>query len=848
MRNLARVLYALVLLVSTGALVLFVPLGVDTELFSLLGGENDIIHGCGRAIAGEYRVLCDSPEIATEVRSLASFDDPVDPKALYELVRTKGKGLLGWKHRTLLCQDKTNQIARAAMRRDYTGVGIFPKEDDPYYFLNDFVMELGKYHSELEDGMELLTGHSDNPAADHSFLRLIDYAKTHEGVYLSGAPFHTYLATQRSVREMNILGTISIVGVIAFGLMLFRSFRFVVPTVLTLGAGFIIASAAVFVAANHWYFGPGKPHMLTFLFGTSLIGLGVDYCYHRLHHASARKIGAALLTTTLVFVPFIFCSVKILFELSVFTITGLLAIASSNLVFIRSGASAESFTQRKASRFAIVVKILLCLTAAYGLRYRSIKTHPDDFIEMDPFLATSEAKVAEVISTDSVRIRPQNLRVWQEQNAELKAKMGMEAKGEFLTAADLPRGMTYLSNEEEYVILPCDDASGGLSIKAELEGTFGLLTVHTRRLLLDAFAGLLIVLVLVFRLKSLRYVWSVSASLVTTAGVLCWMGESFTFFHFIAFFMILGLGIDYAIFGGGRVVFYSFLTSLVGFGMLGFTSFPPTRMMGTTIALGLFFAWLFAGRTGGGHGVTALPKDKWHERKEQSAGKLRLRLTFALYRYLGKDFCKLCAVFVVASAYPGFRKRCGFKKALSFAFGLLDKLDACTLRKNLPKMTVIGDRGWMKGGCFLLSTHVGTIEVLPALQNVDGIVVHAFQQMTHNKLFTEMFMRHFDKSQFVLHPVEEIGVETACEMQEAIARGEMVLMAGDRDPASGGKKGVFKFAKLMESPVYAITCIRTGWNAYTVNAKELDRKTLQADYEAFLADAVAAHSSENFTF
>lgn len=838
-----KLIYALVLLVSTGALAFFAPRGVETDVFALLGETDGVLAGFSRASASTYRAYAATPEIAAELRAIGDFDEPIDPKALYELVRTKGKGLLGPKQTRLLGLNETNKIARATLRRDYTGVGLFPKEDDPYYFLNDFVLDFQSYQPQLNEGEELLIGHSENPAADPALHRLIDYARTHEGVYLSGAPFHTAIATRQSVKEINFLGTVSLLGVVVFGWMLFKSFKFVLPTVLNLVAGFLVGSAALFLL-------PGRPHVLSFLFGTTLIGLGVDYCYHWLHAANRRTILAALITTSCAFLPLLFAPVRVLKEMAVFTLSGLVTIAAGVLLWIKGCArEAEEKPRKFTSRHW--VQVLAVLLSAVGLSRASLTNDPSAFNRMDPLLKAGEARMAEVTRMADVKFLPVRLEKWQRHNAELKAKMGEEPKGEFLTAADLPREMTFEQDGETYLILPSED---GYDMKSRLELFFSELTSWTLILLSCAVFLMAAIVLVIFRRKASSYLLPVIVAVLLTAGLLAACGVKFTLFHLIVFFMILGLGIDYAIFGGGKVVFYSFLTSLVGFGMLGFTSFPPTQMMGTTLALGLFFAWLFAGRERGAHGVAVQPAGKWHERKEQAAGKLRLWLTFALYRYLGKDFCKLCAVFVVASAYPGFRKRCTFRKALSFAFGLLDKLDACTLRKNLPKMTVVGDTGWMKGGAFLLSTHVGTIEVLPALTSrpsTDDLrppVVHAFQQLTHNKLFTEMFLKHFDKRQFVLHPVEEIGVETAVEMQEAIARGEMVLMAGDRAPASGGKKGVFKFAKLMEAPVYAITCVRTGWNAYTVNAKELNRKAIQDDYEAFLAEAIATYPSEHFEF
>ena len=211
---------------------------------------------------------------------------------------------------------------------------------------------------------------------------------------------------------------------------------------------------------------------------------------------------------------------------------------------------------------------------------------------------------------------------------------------------------------------------------------------------------------------------------------------------------------------------------------------------------------------------------------------------------------------------------------LNFAWAMVDKMDACCFRKSLPKMTAKGDEAWMEGSCFLLSTHVGCIEVLPALSakrpmsgtsaaGAQAPLVHAFQQMGRDEIYTSYFVRYLDKSQMELHAVEEIGVETAVEMKEAIGRGDIVLMAGDRLSAGTGRtaalrhaflgrdcafpKGVFRFAKLMECPVYAITCVRVGWNAYKVEAKRMGTDLL-GDYVAFLESAARRHPDQWYQF
>ena len=324
--------------------------------------------------------------------------------------------------------------------------------------------------------------------------------------------------------------------------------------------------------------------------------------------------------------------------------------------------------------------------------------------------------------------------------------------------------------------------------------------------------------------------------------------------------------------------------------------------------------------------------EAWHTQREQSAGRVRLTILWYLYRFLGKGALKLACIPVMAFIYPFARPAkkalCDFHAVLAefapsalpksifhfpfstfhlyrhlqgFAWSLADKMDACTCQKNLPKMSVQDDASWRafqariaaRQGAFLISTHVGTIEVLPALaahlsssspQPLNPLTlqpfnpltfsphVHAFQQLGHDAVFTQLFLKHFNKDAFTLHAVEDIGVETAVDMQAAIAQGDLVLMAGDRVSAGSNKtlahpflgracswpKGVFTFARLMACPIFFITCVRTGWNAYAVRVREFIAPAdgtknaclaaLLDQYVAFLTEEVQAHPEQWYQF
>ena len=146
------------------------------------------------------------------------------------------------------------------------------------------------------------------------------------------------------------------------------------------------------------------------------------------------------------------------------------------------------------------------------------------------------------------------------------------------------------------------------------------------------------------------------------------------------------------------------------------------------------------------NGGDRLQSGEWHRQGEQSAGALRIGFLWLMYRWFGKGFQKLLCMPVMLFIYPfarpakaalrtfyqvlnGFKGLNGskgkgrlFRHLLGFAWSLADKTDACTLKKNLPKMTVRDNDSWRTfdnltqsgKGAFLLASHLGTIGVFPA--------------------------------------------------------------------------------------------------------------------------------------
>lgn len=144
------------------------------------------------------------------------------------------------------------------------------------------------------------------------------------------------------------------------------------------------------------------------------------------------------------------------------------------------------------------------------------------------------------------------------------------------------------------------------------EETTQLMTAYRNRTvqLLGAGAAA-IAIALVFGLRSIILVWRVitpiMCSLIVVAAVLRAIGESLSLFHVATFLLVIGLGLDYALFfnrpDGTEAertktnfgLFVCSTTTILVFGALALSKIPVLHAIGLTAACGSFCCLLFAG-------------------------------------------------------------------------------------------------------------------------------------------------------------------------------------------------------------------------------------------------------------
>ncbi len=147
-----------------------------------------------------------------------------------------------------------------------------------------------------------------------------------------------------------------------------------------------------------------------------------------------------------------------------------------------------------------------------------------------------------------------------------------------------------------------------LDMKREIDGLY-----HGYRMRALGFAvlgALAIGVLLMVTLRSIRRTWDVlaplAAAVLVTAGILLATGVRLNIFHLVALLLVVGVGSNYALFfergnpgaadpqRTATSVLFCNLSTVVGFGVLGFAATPVLSAIGTTVAIGAFLSLLFA--------------------------------------------------------------------------------------------------------------------------------------------------------------------------------------------------------------------------------------------------------------
>ncbi len=235
----------------------------------------------------------------------------------------------------------------------------------------------------------------------------------------SGVFFFAVEAATKSKQDITLISTISTVGIFILLLVTFRSFwPIILPFVsIVLGVSFAFA-------VSHFLY--AKVHVLTIVFGASLIGIVIDYSIHYFFHyseansaatqdaaASTKKLHSALLlslvTSLLGYSALYFSDLDALKKVALFSCCGLL-MAWLSVMCLGSYASKKIITHDAVIlkvlsiltfplriftvRFTQVVVVCVLLAVAFVLPILSTDDDPRLFFRPDAALLANETAVS----------------------------------------------------------------------------------------------------------------------------------------------------------------------------------------------------------------------------------------------------------------------------------------------------------------------------------------------------------------------------------------------------------------------------------------------------------------------
>ena len=185
-------------------------------------------------------------------------------------------------------------------------------------------------------------------------LVLDSLQKVHAGLRVekSGVPFHSYESSRNAQSEVAWISGVSMALIL---LLLLWVFRTPVPIISTLVAIAVAVSAAL---SGTWAVF-GSIHIFTFVFGTSVIGVSIDYAIHFFteRHHIFKGLLLGFMTTELSYIALTFADFPLLRQMAVFSLIGLASsFATIMLLFpnLPFAEPSENFPTKVPSKFMAV--------------------------------------------------------------------------------------------------------------------------------------------------------------------------------------------------------------------------------------------------------------------------------------------------------------------------------------------------------------------------------------------------------------------------------------------------------------------------------------------------------------
>jgi len=517
----------------------------------------------------------------------------------------------------------------------------------------------------------------------------------------TGTLLFAQFGTNSAKEEISTIGLGSTLGILLLVWFGFRSVRPMLTEMVAVGTGSLVAFAATYALF-------GEIHLMTLVFGASLIGVCVDFSFYFMAMQSQHRqidgfavlkpllpsLFVGLMTTLLAYVVLSFTPFPGFKQIAVFSMVGLTAAWITSILLLPRlpalnaepaikilsfiGKARHYVQARNALRHALIAAILLISGSSLlflksnddirnlqsmdqqlkqedqyvrerfmqqqGSEYFVVRGgSPAELQQHEQQLLRRLAQLQQAGKLEAVQALGQWLPSEQQQtrNIALLQAIPREALTAYAQAMQLdaaevlqwqaglknqpllseavfkdhPLAFLQISPTERLVMLQNVhdvQAVAGLSNANaqllrpvnQLSELFKQHRVHAQWLLLSALAALAIGLGLLYGKKSiLPLVLPVSMALMTAFAIQAWLGVEINLFSIMGTFLIIGIGVDYAIFYRhghdhpqvvGMALFLCMMSTFFGFGLLSFSQTYAIHCFGLTVLLGVVFSFIYA--------------------------------------------------------------------------------------------------------------------------------------------------------------------------------------------------------------------------------------------------------------
>lgn len=279
--------------------------------------------------------------------------------------------------RRLIKQKKYDELfeKRFLSLLEPAGIQLSPLDKDPYLLLDDFLLSnrheaigTSETDNKIYDYITLRIKNQEGLSPDLTNKKIRELVKLQENlsdsehkIYLAGNPVHSYYTSTQSIISINIICILSVLLIIFLTYYFFRTLFLLIPISLALAGGMF----AGYIATKLWF---ADFQIITMVFSTTLIGVGIDYSYHYFFSKEKdnsktfiKNITNSLLSTVIPFILLYFTGIELLKQISVFSSVGLISIYLTVIFIYPVFKKYEPKTIIKIPNIKFVKKFMFCI-------------------------------------------------------------------------------------------------------------------------------------------------------------------------------------------------------------------------------------------------------------------------------------------------------------------------------------------------------------------------------------------------------------------------------------------------------------------------------------------------------